>query len=294
MYSKILVPLDGSTPAEQALPYARLLAEATGASVELLRITNSDVQAPLGAAAASDYLKETAARGFSPRTNVTWTVLRGKPAESIIDRARSDANCLIIMATHGASGVRRWLIGSLALKVVQAASNPLLLVRANGVASAAPEIAIRSMVVALDGSELAESVLGPSIELAELLHSEIVLARAWELPASAYYRSADESGAAMFIPTYDQLVGSVRGEAADYLAAKLTELRARGVVNVRAETLEGSAADQIIGLASATPGSLIVMCTHGRSGLTRWVLGSVSENVLRHAHTPVLIMRAAA
>ena len=293
MYSKILVPLDGSKPAEQALPYARLLAEATGAAVELLRITDSDVQALLGAAAASDYLKETAVRGFSARTDVACVELAGKPAESIVDHAKSDANCLIIMATHGASGVRRWLIGSIALKVIQATSNPLLLVRANGDASAAPEIGIRSLIVALDGSELAESVLGPSIELAQLLSSEIVLARAWELPVSAYYRSADEPGAAMFIPSYEQLVGSVRGEAADYLASKLTELRARGVVNVRAETLEGSAADQIMGLASATPGSVIVMCTHGRSGLTRWVLGSVSETVLRHAHNPVLIMRAA-
>lgn len=292
MYKKILVPLDGSKLAEGVLPYAKLLAQATGAAVELVRITDSDAPAALRAATA-DYLKETAARVFSARPNVACTELIGTPAESIVDRAKSDPQCLIAMATHGASGLRQWLIGSVALKVVQAALNPILLVRVDGAPSAEPDIAIHSIIVALDGSELAESVLGPVIELARPLNSEIVLARAWELPASAYYRSADESGAARFIPTYDQLVATHRGEAADYLAAKLTELRSRGVGNLRAETLEGAAADKVIDLAHATPGSVIAMCTHGRSGLTRWVLGSVTENVVRHANKPVLILRAA-
>ena len=293
MYNKILVPLDGSKLAEQVLPYARLLAEAMGAAVELLRVTDGDARVPLGGAAAADYLKETATRGFSASTKVACTELSGKPAESIVDRAMSDAGCLIVMATHGASGLRRWLVGSVALKVIQAARNPLLLVRASEIPSAEPDMSIRSIIVALDGSELAESVLGPTIELARGLRSEIVLARAWALPASAYYRSADESGAAMFIPTYDQLVAAVRGEAADYLAAKLTELRGRGVDNLRTETLEGAAADKIIDLARATPGSLIAISTHGRSGVRRWMLGSVTENVVRHATSPVLILRAA-
>jgi nucleotide-binding universal stress UspA family protein len=293
MYNKILVPLDGSKLAEQVLPYARLLAEATGAAVELARVTDSDARAALGGATAADYLKETAARCFAPSTKVTCAELTGKPAESIVDRAESEPNCLIAMATHGASGLRRWLVGSVALKVVQAARSPLLLVRANDSSGgAAPEIGIGSIIVALDGSELAESVLGPVIELARPLHSEIVLARAWDLPASAYYRSADETAAARFIPTYDQLVASVRGEAADYLAAKLAELRGRGVDKLRAETLEGAAADKIIDLARATPRSLIAMCTHGRSGVRRWVLGSVAENVVRHANNPVLLLRA--
>ena len=293
MYNKILVPLDGSKLAEQVLPYARLLAEAIGAAVELLRVTDGDARVPLGGAAAADYLKETAARCFSASTNVACTELTGKPAESIVDRAMIDTDCLIVMATHGASGLCRWLVGSVALKVIQAARNPLLLVRASETPSAEPDISIRSIIVALDGSELAEAVLGPAIELARGLHSEIVLTRAWALPASAYYRSADESGAAMFIPTYDQLVAAVRGEATDYLAAKLTELRARGVDNLRAETLEGPAADKIIDLARATPGSLIAISTHGRSGVRRWMLGSVTENVVRHATSPVLILRAA-
>ena len=293
MYNKILVPLDGSKLAEQVLPYARLLAEAIGAAVELLRVTDGDARVPLGGAAAADYLKETAARCFSASTNVACTELTGKPAESIVDRAMIDTDCLIVMATHGASGLRRWLVGSVALKVIQAARNPLLLVRASETPSAEPDISLRSIIVALDGSELAEAVLGPAIELARPLHSEIILARAWALPASAYYRSADESGAAMFIPTYDQLVAAVRGEAADYLAAKLTELGARGVDNLRAETLEGPAADKIIDLARATPGSLIAISTHGRSGVRRWMLGSVTENVVRHATRPVLILRAA-
>src|SRR5512134_1826918 len=95
MYNKILVPLDGSKLAEQVLPYARLLAEATGAAVELARVTDSGARAALVGAAAADYLKETAARCFAPSTKVTCAELTGKPAESIVDRAESETNCLI-------------------------------------------------------------------------------------------------------------------------------------------------------------------------------------------------------
>jgi nucleotide-binding universal stress UspA family protein len=97
----------------------------------------------------------------------------------------------------------------------------------------------------------------------------------------------------MLIPTYDSLVAALRVEAAEYLSPKLLDLRDRGVDNLRAETLEGPAADKIIDLARATPGSLIAISTHGRSGVRRWMLGSVTENVVRHATSPVLILRAA-
>ncbi|MBM4264435.1 MAG: universal stress protein [Deltaproteobacteria bacterium] len=167
---KIIVPLDGSKLAEQALPYVRLLAEATGATVELLCVTDSADQAPL--ARAADYCKDAEARSFPAGAKVDRVTLPGTPAEVIVDRAESDTESLIAMTTHGASGLRRWLLGSVALKVVQAATAPVLLVRADG---APDKVAIRSIIVALDGSELAESVIEPAVELAKHLNGELLL-----------------------------------------------------------------------------------------------------------------------
>ncbi|MBM4263145.1 MAG: universal stress protein [Deltaproteobacteria bacterium] len=116
--------------------------------------------------------------------------------------------------------------------------------------------------------------------------------RAWELPATAYYRSADEPAGAAFIPTYEQLVAATRREADDYLAAKAAELRNRGVAKLRTATLQGDAADKILELAGQTPDCLIALCTHGRSGLTRWVLGSVTEKIVQQSRSPMLIIRA--
>ena len=100
------------------------------------------------------------------------------------------------------------------------------------------------------------------------------------------------SSAAAFIPSYAELIEEMSREAREYIDSKVTELRGQGVAQVRAQVLEGTAAETIVDLARNTTGGLIAMCTHGRSGLKRWVLGSVTEKVARHAENPILIIRA--
>ena len=304
MFRRMLVPLDGSKTAESALPYARVLAERLDAVVELLVVVDldgisasasADEVAELNNVPASrkpdEYLTQVAKTFLKGRAR--FRVERGTAASIIIDAAAADKETLIIMASHGRSGIHRWLLGSVAEKVLRGTSNPLLLIRASEKAPAEGQATLRSIVVPLDGSKLGELALAPALELARSLETEVVLVRAYEFPATAYYRADDfPSGAAAFIPSYAELVEEMSREAREYLDVKVKEISAREPVRVRAEIIEGPAAERIIDLARNAAGSLIAMSTHGRSGLKRWILGSVTEKVARHAESPILIIRA--
>lgn len=299
MYTKMLIPLDGSKTAEQVLPFARILAAMLKLPVQLLDVI--DISA-MSAHIASDkaryldtliaeaervsreYLNEIAAglSGFK----VTWTVIRGKPADVIIESAAAEKGTLIAMATHGRSGLNRWVLGSVAEKVLRGSRNPLFLVRAHGAGATDGAAMIRSIVVPLDGSELAESVLPTVTEVAKTLDLEIVLCRAYELAASAYYGSED------YLPNYDEMLRQVKAEAESYLAEKTTALKAAGLARVSWVALEGSGAEEIVRYAHTHRDALVAMCTHGRSGINRWVLGSVTERVVRHSDDPVLVVHA--
>jgi nucleotide-binding universal stress UspA family protein len=286
MYKKILVPLDGSRLAEQALPYACLLAGAYGAAVTLLRVSDPDARLPFSASqSASDYLNYTAA-SLQP-LSVASVEKIGKPAEVIVDSAMADSDCLIAMATHGVTGPRRWFLGSVASKVVQSAANPLLLIRPveNGLPPAT--IALKRVVVPLDRSGLAEKVLPHVASLARKLKLEVQLVRAYALPPNAYLVADGviDQGPAQFR-------SSMHEECEKYLDGKVAGLRADGVDPVSATMIEGDAANEIVELAAGSPQSLIAMSTHGRSGVGRWVLGSVAEKVVQHSRAPVLLIRA--
>ncbi|HET8563433.1 MAG TPA: universal stress protein [Candidatus Binatia bacterium] len=299
MYRRILVPLDGSKVAEQVLPYARSLAGSLKLPVELLRVVDlmfltasSDAARAHsldniieeGARGSKEYL-DRVARSFTGMT-VTCSVEKGSPADVIIEKGASDVGTLIAMATHGRSGIDRWLLGSVAEKVLRATANPLLLVRAKEEGKTDGEVTFKSIIVPLDGSKLAETVLPAAIELAKRLNLEIILLRAYALPA-AVYATADD----FYIPDYEELKAEIREEASAYLQAKVTELRSNGLEKVSSVLLEGPAAEEIIDFARTAPDSLVAMCSHGRSGLKRWILGSVSERVVRHSGNPVLVIR---
>lgn len=301
MYKKLLVPLDGSKTAENVLPYARALAGVLKVPVELLEVVDISVITQRAAAdearylgvliaegerSGRDYLKEIAAT-FS-EIEAQCTVARGRPGEVIVECAAVDKNTLITMATHGRSGVNRWLMGSVAEKVLRGTSNPLFLVRAREEPTVSNSVAaMKSVIVPLDGSELAEAVLPAVTEIAKLLALAVVLFRAYELPASAYYGNED------YLPNYDALKKEVEAEARAYLDAKVAVLKKSGLDDVCAVSIEGSGADEIIRYAQQHPHSLVAMCTHGRSGVKRWVLGSVTEKVVRHSDDPVLVVHGA-
>jgi nucleotide-binding universal stress UspA family protein len=246
------------------------------------RYLDSMIQA--GVRSSEEYLQRIA-RSFSG-TNVKCTTEEGSPEQVIVDRAAADTQMLISMATHGRSGVNRWLMGSVAEKVLRSTSNPLLLIRATEAANAEGQAILKSIIVSLDGSELSESVLPMVATLAKELKLEVILMRAYSMPANAY----DDGG--YYTDNYEEIITAIRDEAVAYLEEKTHALKMLGVAAVSCRARDGFAADEIIFLGSNTPNNLIAMCTHGRSGVKRWALGSVTENVVRHSDNPVLVLRA--
>ena len=294
MYRQILVPLDGSKTAENALPYARLLAAKLALPVQLISVVEIPVSANaektlyLGSlieravATSQEYLSKVA-KTFAG-VNVTIAVDKGKPEEIILARAEADEKILIAMATHGRSGISRWLLGSIAEKIVREAKNPVFLVRAQEKVKTDGQAALNPVIVPLDGSEVAESILPHVIELARAMQLKVVLLQTFTMKQIIYtYKD--------YIPDFDALERSSKSGASHYLEEKEQQLKQAGI-DVSSVAAEGEAAETIIELANGSPDSVIAMCTHGRSGVKRWMLGSITEKVVRHADNPVLTVRA--
>jgi nucleotide-binding universal stress UspA family protein len=172
-------------------------------------------------------------------------------------------------------------------KVVQIAANPLLLIRPSHDFDVSTPVHMNQIFVPLDGSSLAEKALPHACALSKRLNLEIQLLRVYSLPMDAYVVA---DGVIARGPT--QYREEQAKQAQDYLEGKVASLRAEGVERVVGTALEGDAASEIIDLASKTPDSLIGMSTHGRSGIGRWVLGSVAERIIQHGRDPVLLIRA--
>ena len=300
MFSRMLIPLDGSKTAEKVLPYARRLATVSSISVELLGVVEmtevaaeiSSSEAPYAEALIKEALRnsteylETIARTFS-NGMVRCRVEQGRPEDVIINAAAMHKDTLIAMATHGRSGVSRWLVGSVTEKVLRGTNNPLLVVHAHPKFKTEALASLTSVIVPLDGSEMAESVLSPVADLAMALSLQVILVRAYALPAATY------GGDDYDVPNYIELKDQIKSECENYLSSKATLLRAQGIANVSTVAIDGSAADAIISLSHDTPNNLVALSSHSRSGLQRWVLGSVTEKVVRHCEDPVLVVRGA-
>jgi nucleotide-binding universal stress UspA family protein len=301
MTSRILVPLDGSLLAEQALPCAIALARGLPADLILFRVVwippdildlldetsvESDaIEAQLEQ--AKDYLSTLTEELKATGLDTTCAIRRGPVAEAILDFATEANVDQIVMATHGYSGIRRWTHGSIAERVLQAAHRPLLLVRPDEPALAQSwqrPARCHRMLVPLDGSQVAELILPTVTEVARAMSAELIL---FQVPIA--YSSGWMTGE-LYLPLHGVLE-TAEEEAQAYLDAVAGRLAAQGL-DVTTATASGSVADCIIEYAEANHVHLIAMCTHGRTGLARWTLGSVADRVLRAGSTPILLVRA--
>jgi len=300
MYKKLLIPLDGSQLSEAILPYGRVLAKRLKIPVDLLRVIErevievavnakqnysiDDAEADLRTS-CNDYLAVVAASFVeTPEVNCFTSV--GDAAELIVDRASADPDALLAMSTHGRSGVQRWYLGSVADKVLHASTNPMLV--AKGTAeqkSHDGEATIKRIIVPLDGSPLAELALPHATVLAKGLHAELDLVRVSSSLTDAYYGEG-------LIPEFEEHLDAMREEAKSYLDTKAEQLGTRGVGKASCIVETGDAGTRIIELAQETPNSLVTMCSHGRSGIGRWVFGGTTERVVRYSGDPVLVIRA--
>jgi nucleotide-binding universal stress UspA family protein len=295
MYRRILVPLDGSPIAEQVLPLTKQLATCGSSSVLLFRaieplhaklrvegeILNVADQIELMRGTAVEYL-ETVRRDFAAAgIHADRDVQVGLPAAAILHAAETAPVDLIAMATHGRSGLQRWVYGSVTDKVLSSARLPVLLVRAGAVTPPGP---ITRILVPLDGSDLAERALVPAVMMAKCLNAELLLYRAWQ--AQMYALSGMMAGSAAVA-----LEDDIRAAVQDYVQRMAVKVSEQGV---RVRWLAGyqTAAEGILETGQKERPGLIVMSTHGRSGVGRWVMGSVADRVLRTSDVPVLLIRS--
>jgi nucleotide-binding universal stress UspA family protein len=301
MYKKMLVPLDGSELAEIVLPYARDLAGRLDLELILLHVceqhrSDSQFMCQSYIQHAAEILEKQsrgvqAKTGASPEAKVVarGETLTGHPAEEILNYAERNEVDLILMATHGRSGVRRWMMGSVADKVLRTSKVPIWLVRAN-----IPEEIVydewpkRKMLVPLDGSKFAESVL-PHVEAlakqrgTELL--EVVLLRVYEIPfITADYPEPD------WKEHVRRMIDHFKREAEQYLSSVQANLAQTGL-KVSSQVLSGKAADEIIRYANENHPNLVVMATHGSSGPSRWEYGNITDKVLHGISSPIFLVR---
>ncbi len=310
MYSKVIVPLDGSELSEQALPYAELVAKSLSVPVELVQaydilptrilgVQGNQVIAQLDGGArqrAEASMEPAQQRLQSSGIAVSLTALRGPAAEIIMSRAGIDPEALVVMSTHGRGGISRWVMGSVADKVLHTIPNPMLLVRASVVGPASPETSVKSVVAPLDGSALSELAIPHAISMAAALSASITVLRV--TPTMEHYRhelmgtTAEMGGMVDWeLDSADDLVAKDAEDVAAYLADVSNRMAIDHAHGVAAEHVtNGNIAQAIIDRASAQP-SLVVMTTHGRSGVGRMVLGSVTDRVIRHSNAPVLVIR---
>jgi nucleotide-binding universal stress UspA family protein len=294
MFQRILVPLDGSKLAEAVLPYVQILATRLPAPMILLQVVPPPYEVrpgpgPTLATLAGGYLAALQTHLRSAGLTVDWVTRAGLPADAIIDYAAECGADLIAMSTHGRSGLGRWVYGSVADKVLRGADVPVLLVRVSEADTQAlpPARAVhyQRILVPLDGSALAEGALRHAEALAAHFGAHLVLIRVPVLPTYAYASTE-------LAYSIEAELDAAAGEAAAYLADLAGRLAQRGL-SAESVVEWGPVAETIIDYAQGHGVDLIVMSTHGRSGLGRWVYGSVADKVLRAAGVPVLLVRAA-
>ncbi len=293
----ILVPLDGSPLAERALPYADALARATGASLTLMTAIEHDQDGMLARLPAlrerlehgardqaAQYLERSAALLRAWGRTVSTLITGGRPAEEILDAAERLDAALIAMATHGRGGLQRWLVGSVADKVMRLSPRPTLLVRPAEEQGPLQPLTLSRLMVPLDGSPLAEQALTPAVEVAHGAGARLLLVRVEPWVAT----TLAATGEAAALVNVDELETAVAREAEQYLA----DVRGRLPADLPVETavLRGFPALELIAYAERERVDLTVMSTHGRGGLERLVLGSTADRLVR-AGLPCLLVR---
>jgi nucleotide-binding universal stress UspA family protein len=325
MFEHILVPLDGSTRAEAALPVAARIARAAGSSVVLLQVvsipTNYGYGSGLGMSygygsalnatplisetdseteqtEATTYLTRIAHSDLFAGISTTTDVDIGSPAPQILALAEQQAVNLIVLCSHGRTGFLRWALGSVAQRIIHHSRVPVLVLREGGAALPALHADATHPLcaaVALDGSPLAETALLPAAHLVAALaqpaQGAVHLLHVVKPRTSASDEDFLPQGDAEGVEHAQTYLQGVR----EHLLAQTSDLNLRVTWSI---TPAQDVAETIVTTPEKGTGStgengrdVLVMATHGHGGVERWVMGSVTERVLGASTVPVLVIR---
>ncbi len=287
MYERILVPLDGSNLAKQVFPSVVELARVFGSEVVLVGVCEAE-ESEEGQACrlyinneAEQLRNSMAGSAASVRT----VVLSGRPAEQIIGYAEKNDISLIIISSHGRSGIAPWSLGSTVYRVLHRVGVPLIIIRARETPEeSAKDGPFSRILMPLDGSEGGEVALPYVVELTRRLESEVVLLRIVEPGRHVHSVRGLE-----FIPYKDQDADTLKMDAQKYLEEVGSALAGTKAI-VRCEVRVGDCAREIIKFASEMECSLIAMASHGHSGFEVWIYGSVTHKILHASEQSVWLV----
>ncbi|MCC7369247.1 MAG: universal stress protein [Chloroflexi bacterium] len=292
MLATIVVPLDGSDFSARAIPYATGLARSAGAKLAFLRVlphrAPGNAVDELQAIQATLEMDANTARADGLQVDAIVRRIRPVQAQDVartISRFADEQRAgLIVMSTHGRGGLGRWVYGSVADSVLRQSPTPVLLVPPRAERSLPADRRLR-LLVPLDGSERAEEAIATAELLAQLLDAELTLLHVVEPPD---YPLHGEGYA--YVP-WDQ--DAELSSARQYLQAHVDRLQAQGIM-VSAQAATGKPTWVVAQVVRDVEPDIVMMATHGRSGLVRLVLGSVATSVLQQVDVPVLLVRPGA
>jgi len=288
----IVVPLDGSELAEGAVPYAAALARGLGAKLVLVTAwegTESELGADFPSMAMEVEQKATAyfgeyldrvKSGLPPGVEAEVMIRAGDAADEIIQAVGETGARMLVMATHGRSGIGRWMYGSTAGHLLRHATVPIVAVGPHALERSGAEIAFKHIMVPLDGSALSEQAVPVATSLASAFGARISLVRGVRWAVQAYPYSLPDA----YIPQVDQEL-----EAG---AKKYLQRHQQSISGVEAHSfiVRGAVAEGLIDFVDKESVDLVVMTTHARSGLARAALGSVADRMLQ-AVAPIMLIR---
>lgn len=292
MIRTVLVPLDGSTRGERALPPAVAIARAAKAELKLVHVT------PTGTNSAEplpptprDYLGALTAKVHQVAgLPASSAQLHGPVAESLANYAATVPADLIVMTTHGRGMLSRLWLGSVTDSLIRRATMPLLLYRpdeAPRFSAAADAHDLRTILIALDGTPASEAVIAPAVQLGRLFDAKYSLLRVVEpMPVltgdgMTYMPSAYD----------DRLFDELVRRAHQHLDGVAARLRDEGLTVTTRVAVGESPAAAIIDASKSV--DITAVATHGRSGMAQFFLGSVADKVIRGSEGPVLVVRTA-
>ncbi|MBM3119764.1 MAG: universal stress protein [Chloroflexi bacterium] len=287
VYRRVLVPLDGSELAERAIPYAKTIAKTKGSELILFTVSIASVEQldrPMKAYLELN-VKELQSQGIKASTAIAY----GSVADEIVSFADKSKIDLVIISTHGYSGIKRWVLGSVARKVLYGTCAHVLLIKSK--APKAPQVEFKKVLLPLDGSPFSETPIPSVEELLKGTEAEIVLTVISEPPLVPSY------GDRPINPTWERhqatLWAEMQKQASEYLERLEDKIEKRGV-KVKSQVIPGElgkVAENIMQVAQKENVNLIAMATHGRTGANRWVYGSVANRIVEQSLQPVLLIR---
>ena len=286
-YRRILVPLDGSELAERAIPYSKTIAKTKGSELILFTVSLAMVEQmdrPMKA-----YLELNANELQSQGIKTSTAIAYGNIADEIIGFADKSKIDLIIISTHGYSGIKRWVLGSVARKVLYGTCAHVLLIKSK--APKVSQVEFKKVLLPLDGSPFSETPIPSVEELLKGTEAEIVLTVISEPPLVPSY------GDRPINPTWERhqatLWADMQKQASEYLKKLEAEIEKRGA-KAKSQVIQGElgkVAEGIMRVAQKENVNLIAMATHGRTGASHWVYGSIANRIVEQSVQPVLLIR---